>query len=479
VTTTQISRPLMPGGKSRSQKVASDHERTSIHLQITNVIRIKHVPRALADRIKNDLTLPNPAYEQAVKMGRYAGNIPQRLELWELDGPALTLPRGYGTTLLRHCRALGITPTVDERRVTLSAVTFDSQINLRPYQVGAVERLVQRIAGGLVAPCGAGKTTVGLEVIARIGQPALVLVHTRELAAQWIDRAVQFLRIPREEIGLIGDGKQSVGTRLTIGLVQTLAKRDLSDIRARFGLVLLDEAHHAPASTFQQVFGAFPARYRLWLSATPERADGLHPILYAVGGPVLHGIDRADLPTITPTLHVVETGFTACEDEYTALLTRLTQDERRNDLIVDAIAAHARGHHSLVLSERVEHVQTLRAMLEASMPTLRIATLTGQMAKRERASVMERVQAREIDVLFATQLAREGLDIAHLDQLFLACPKKAAGALEQECGRIMRPAQEKTAAAVWDFWDSGSPMLRKQFWARRETYGKLGMEVNT
>lgn len=474
MTTETLNPPLRTRGTIEASKTLS------IHLTIEHDIRIpvNSIPPPLLETIMADLTIPNPAYASAVRMGRYTGNIPQRLTMWAVEGDTLTLPRGYGQTLLKRCRTLGIQFVTDDRRLTLPSVTFESRIKLRPYQVLAVERLVQMLAGGLVAPCGSGKTTMALQIIARAGQPALVLVHTRELLLQWIERATQFLGIPSGEIGIIGAGKWTIGDRLTVGLVQTLAKRDLADIRERFGLVILDEAHHAPASTFQRVFAAFPARYRLWLSATPERQDGLHPILYAVAGPILHTIGRADLPAVTPAMQVVETDFTDCDDDYSALLTRLTQDTRRNRLIASTIAQNAPGHYSLVLSERVDHLEALQVMLADISPTLRAATLTGQMAKRERTRVMEDVTARKVDVLFATQLTREGLDIPHLDQLFMSCPKRAAAAVEQECGRIMRPAEGKAGATVWDFWDSGSPMLRGQFWRRRDVYRKLGMEVS-
>ncbi len=474
MTTETLNPPLRTRGAIEASKTLS------IHLTIGGDIRIplNSIPQPLLEIITADLTLDNPAYASAVRMGRYTGNIPQRLTMWALEEGILTVPRGYGQTLLKRCRTLGIQFVTDDRRLTLPPVTFESRIKLRPYQVLAVERLVQMLAGGLVAPCGSGKTTAGLKAIADVGQPALVIVATLELALQWIDRATQFLGIPREEIGLIGNGKRTIGTRLTVGLVQTLSKMDLTEIRERFGLVILDEAHHAPASTFQRVFAAFPAIYRLWLSATPERQDGLHPILYAVGGPILHTISRADLPTVTPVLRVIETDFTDCDDDYSALLTRLTQDERRNRLIVDAIAQNALGHYSLVLSERVDHLEVLHKMLADISPNLRAATLTGRMSKREREQTMAAIQAREIDVLFSTQLAREGLDIVHLDQLFMTCPKRAASAVEQEIGRIMRPAEGKAGATVWDFWDSGSPMPRGQFWRRRDVYRKLGMEVS-
>ena len=146
--------------------------------------------------------------------------------------------------------------------------------------------------------------------------------------------------------------------------------------------------------------------------------------------------------------------------------------------VVQAILKEAPGNYSLVLSERVEHLQILKAMLARAAPGLRTGILTGKVPKTNREKVMLDVQARRVDVLFATQLAREGLDVAHQNRLFLATPKRAAGALEQEIGRIMRPSVGKSNAFVYDFWDVHTPILKAQFWPRREIYRKLGMQFN-
>jgi len=91
---------------------------------------------------------------------------------------------------------------------------------------------------------------------------------------------------------------------------------------------------------------------------------------------------------------------------------------------------------------------------------------------------MEHVKTRQVDVLLATQLAREGLDVPHLDRLFLVSPKKALAATEQEIGRIRRPCDNKTDAIVFDFWDTGNPVFKSQFWKRRAVYEKLGITVD-
>ena len=130
-----------------------------------------------------------------------------------------------------------------------------------------------------------------------------------------------------------------------------------------------------------------------------------------------------------------------------------------------------------MLSDRIEHLLILDKMLKEKVPWLQVEVLTGRMNKRKRIEVMEQARNREIDVLLATQLAREGLDLPHLNRLFLCTPKRAAGATQQEIGRVMRPCEGKQDAIVFDFVDFNSPVLRAQYWRRQDVYRRLGMDI--
>lgn len=423
--------------------------------------------------LERELTLKNPAYEEAVKRSRRPYGIPEQIHLYKYKDGKMILNRGSIQTLRKYAKDVQIL----DKRLTLTPVSFDLQIELRPYQKIPVQKLVQATQGGLASPCGSGKTNMALAAIAQIKQPALVLVHTKELADQFRSRAVQVLGLSEDGIGYIGDGKYTVGERLTVGLVQTLSRRDLSDFVERFGCLVIDEAHRMPGKQFFEVVNQFPAKYRIWLSATPDRADGLTPMLTAAGGPIVHQIDQSEVPTLKPSVVIVETAFNSFESEYVRVLDALTKDNKRNRLIVETIMECAKGHYSLILSERVEHLEILYELLSETMPELRIEILTGRMSKKARTDVMQRALNKEIDILLSTMLAREGLDLPHLDRLFLVAPKKAQGALQQEVGRIQRPAVDKTDAVVFDFWDSRCGIIKNQLWARRELYQKLGASI--
>lgn len=451
-----------------------------IVIEIANDIKLNRseLSYEMVDQIVLDLTIDNPEYAKALRVNRSTSGIPKTIKLFSFDGDKLKLPRGYGRKLRQRLHEHRLSFEVVDKRLTLPAVDFGSRIQLREYQKPAVEALVKEKQGGVVAGCGSGKTMILLEAMARIRQPALWVCHTYELLNQTVERACQVFDISREEVGIIADGKVSVGNRLTLALIQTLSKTDLTKLTDKFGLVAVDEAHHLAARSFFYPIGQFQAMYRLWASATPERSDGLTEMVFAAGGEIVYTIKQHELPTITPQLVVVETTFDKHypADQYPKLISDLVSSKERNQTVVQTITAEASGNYSLVLSDRIEHLKTLHEMLRETMPNKSIDLLTGDMSKKSRDEVMKRVKERQVDILLATQLAREGLDIVHLNRLYLTTPKRAPGAVQQEVGRVMRPCLGKKDAVVYDFWDSRSPILKAQFWKRRDVYEKLGIK---
>lgn len=454
-----------------------------IVITISNDIRINinSLPQLLINTIIKNLTILNPMYLNAKRLGKYTGNIEKYITFYQVEGDLLILPRGYVRKLVFLLNKAGLEYIIDNKVITLPSVNVGSKIVPRSYQKPAIEAIVKGIQGGIVGGCGSGKTQIMLEAMARISQPSLWITHTQDLLKQVIDRACQCFDIKLEEIGVIANGKVSIGSRLTVALVQTLSKVDISEIADKFGAIFIDEGHHLATNQFYNTVGQFPARYRIWCTATPERGDGLSEIIFLTGGEILHTIDDNELPTISPELVIVDTEYNGNvnPDDYPGMLTTLINNTDRNNLIVDVIANEAPGHYSLVLSDRIAHLDILKDMLTKRLPGMQIEILTGTgMTTQERTSLMERAKAGQIDILLATKLAREGLDLPNLDRLFLVTPKKNSLTIEQEVGRIRRPCANKQDAIVYDFWDTQNPILKVQFWTRKKAYEKIGMIVD-
>ncbi len=419
---------------------------------------------ALRRAIGYALTVENPAYREAEEHGRSTRDLDSELRYYrQADDGALVVPHGAGDIVRALCKEHGVGYTVAHETVVAEPVTFDERVTLSPAQERAVGEMLARRTGVLCAPAGSGKTVMAMVMIARRHQPALIIVHTRELAHQAIARAVAVLGLDEAEIGLIGDGQCRVGTRLTVGLVQSLA-RGIPPALLGVAFVLVDECHHAPAMQMAAVVSQFPARYIAGLTATSYRRDRLDRVIHFYLGDTRATIDAADLADrlVHPRVVKRETGLRPEGDTFTEIVGQLVADRARNRLIVgDVVRGVKVGRRCLVLSDRVEHVEELTRLLKAE--GVAAAALHGRLGKKVRAQVVEDLAAGVLDVAVATgSLIGEGFDCPRLDTLFLATPVSFRGRVVQYIGRVSRSAPGKTDAIVMDYCDD-HPMLWSTF----------------
>jgi superfamily II DNA or RNA helicase len=271
---------------------------------------------------------------------------------------------------------------------------------------------------------------------------------------------------------------------VTVGMVQSLRKPLYSAFVKQWGLVLLDEAHHAPAYTFKQLLNQFPAKYRYGLTATPNRRDGLSFVLYAVLGPTIYRIAKEGLfesgEIMKPTIRVVDTNlFNPLITDYRELLQTVVMDTARNAMILRYILHEAEaGHFCLVLSNRINHATWLYKNFSMIRADIRSECLTSRATKERRAEVIRQMGEGKIRALFATQLADEGLDLRRLDRLFLTCPVRSVNKVSQQIGRIMRTFPGKKDAVVYDFRDQLCSLAGSQFHTRlRQVYEPSSYQV--
>lgn len=446
-----------------------------IHISDSIRLELRDVPDELHSVLTSVLTIDNPEYLKAVKYGFSGYNLDRIIKLYKFKEESIVMPRGMAKTILRYAKTHSIPVTLVDKRILLPKVHFESYIKLRDYQESALAEVLKNTQGFLVAPCGSGKTVMMIETMTRIKQPTLFIVHQKELMEQIINTAVALTDIKRDEIGIIGAGKKSIGERMTVATIQSLNRVDIKEYVDQFGAVFIDEAHHLAAKSFYEVISQFKGCYRFAVSATPQRADGLTDMVFACTGGILYEIKQSSVPTIIPSLKTVKTSFNSHLKEHRDIVKKLITNKERNELIVNQIQQEAAGNYSLVLSDRLEHLNILKPMLETALPGLRIEILTGKLPKAKRKELMEESRNKKIDVLLATQLAREGLDIPHLNRLFLTYPKKSPASVQQEVGRIMRPSEGKENAVVFDFIDNNG-ILHSQFRQRRAVYKQIGME---
>ncbi len=444
---------------------------------------IRFNPREMHPRVVEhllrDLSFPNPEYISRVRYGRWVGATPEEISLLEEQDGLATVPRGAVALVREALRAAGQELAFVDRRTVCPEVHYDFRFELRSYQERAVMALVNRAQGCAIVPCGGGKTVIGAAAIARTGQPALILVHTHDLVEQWSTTVTDALGL---DAGIVAGGRFEL-RQITVATVQSLITLDDSaraDLGARFGTVILDEAHHAPANVFREVLSWLPGKYRFGLTATPERSDGLTPMLHLCIGPELFRIDHQQLVgaghLVVPRVVPVSTGATTDAETHAAIVGDLASDPDRNRLIVELVAREARaGCSVLVLSGRVDHCQRLAKLITAA--GTEAVALTSKVAKHKRTGILDRFRDGSLKVVCATSLADEGLDISRLERLVLATPARAEGRTIQRLGRLMRPHPGKRTPVLYDLVDD-IPLARRQFAARKRAYRKvLGTEA--
>ena len=386
----------------------------------------------------------------------------------------VALPRGLWPKVRD---VVGNSP-VKDLRFAGPPLDFRWRGELRPEQAQAAWRLHAEGGGILLAWPGAGKTNLGLGMVAAWRQPCLWVVHTAALAAQALQRAHELFALGGGAFGLVGDGKCSWGTHLTVALVQTLAQGGYPE-EARIGTVVVDECHHAPAMNVAKVLSRLPARYRLGLTATPERSDGLGELMVALLGPAVVEIAPKKLVergrVVLPEVKVVLTKFSCAQVPWPRLQRARARNRERNALVVRLARDEAgAGHRMLILTELVSHARLLAGAIER-LGVAAVALVGGTMpADRERALA---AAADGRVVLVATKLADEGLDLPALDRLVLACPGKSAGRLTQQIGRIARAWEGKEDALVYDVADPLVAVLASQLRLRLAAYRAMGLRV--
>jgi len=425
-------------------------------LTVASECTLANAPEQVIKFLKKKLTLPNPKYQAAMKYSRWGvgKKFPQHLYFYRERKAGLIMPRGVARDVVLACLDLcGTQPEIIDKRRLLPKVSFKFKGQLRDYQQMAVDDILSRDFGVLEAGTGSGKTVMALRAITLRSQPALVIVHTKELLYQWAAKIKEFLGI---EAGMIGDGCYSINP-VTVAIVNS-ARKHLDELPALFGHILVDECHRVPASLFTDVITSFDAQYSLGLSATAYRRDeALTKLIYFYLGNRVHQVDSHELQErgaiLKPKIIFRPTSFTYnYRDDYAAMLSCLTLDDDRNKLIADDVIRESKsGRTILVVSDRVEHCERLVELLKKRNGNP--AILTGRVNTEERAKIVAGLRDNKIKILVATvQLIGEGFDAPGLASLFLATPIKFSGRVLQTIGRILRPEKDKKAI-VYDYLD--------------------------
>lgn len=316
---------------------------------------------------------------------------------------------------------------------------------------------------------GWGKSYTALWIAWKLGQKALVITHSTTLRDQWIgDIEALFGRKP----GVIGSGKMDFEDHfIVVANTQTLVKH-VDKVKKEFGLVILDECHHVPASSFSNILDGMHARYRLGLSGTLIRKDGKQVVFPDYFG--THIVKPPQSNTLTPTIKLVRTNIGLVPDiTWAERITKLVEDKDYQNFVAALAKGHmAKGHKVLVIADRVEFLKTISELVGP-----RMGLVTGQLGDRD--IVKQQILDGELDgICGSRQIFAEGISINPLSCVILAVPINNDSLLEQIIGRIQRMHPNKLNPLVLDLQFTGWAD-RKQNESRIGLYLRKGWEIIT
>lgn len=450
-------------------------------VNVSNVITITEPSLNLLAWCKRNLRIDNPEYTKKSRMGFWLGNTADKIDLYEMRGDVLILPFG----LLRS-----IPYEIIEKAkftadfVPIKQVDFKANIPLYNYQEEAVQAMLKAKYGILQSPAGSGKTQMGIAIAARLNRPTLWLCHTLDLVKQSKQRAEQY--ISKDMIGTITGGKVNIGKCITFATIQTMCKLDLEQYKNEWDCIITDEVHRVSGTPtaitqYQKVLNSLAARHKYGLSATVHRADGMIKATCALVGDVVHSVTATEVSDkimqvgvhpISTNVHMSKKALnTDGTLNYAKLITYLTEDTERNQLIVNTIEKRP----SLILSDRLNHIELLMNLLPDDMKQYAVmisSKMTSKKAKQQREQAIEDMRNGKKKYLFATySLAKEGLDIPCLECLYLTTPQKDYAIVTQCIGRIARTYEGKVNPVAYDFVDNIGYLV-KSYKKRCTTYKK-------
>ena len=449
------------------------NRKLSISLNNTIKLSRKGLTQTLTHFLKEELNFANSEFFIKKKSGRNTFETARFFKLIEESENEIFIPRGFIGKLLRFCKESQIEfEFIDERKLKPS-IPFAFNAALRNHQLGVIETVSKKDYGVIVAPPGSGKTVIGLKIIADKRQPALIIVHRKQLLEQWTERIEAFLGIPKIDIGVIGQGKSKIGKQITVATIQSLPKQ-IESVQNQFGTIIVDECHHVPAETFRNTIEKLQTYYLYGLTATPFRKYSDGKIIFTHLGEIITNIQPTEIENYKHAKIIIrntelDVPYNSKIDNFESLSKILVHDTARNKLILEDVKTELnQGKKAVIITERKEHIDTLYLFLKHSYEAI---TLSGEDSETSKKAKWKTLQEGNFQVLITTgQYFGEGTDLQNISCLFLVYPFSFEGKLIQYIGRVQRSEINPT---IYDYRDYKIDYLNRLFLKRNTYYRKI------
>lgn len=492
-------KPWRKNDRFRKDDVVGD-----LHLSLANGIYVDTLnlmPR-IQNQIRSMAAFDNPVYYKNKRLG-YSNyyNFSSVYLGKDIDG-YIRIPRGLLEELKKKCETAGIKYDISDERDKGRPLRVSFKGDLRMQQTLAAHDLLSYDNGILSAATAFGKTVVCSYLIAERKVNTLILVQNKELLNQWVNELDRFLdidevpptyttktgRIKKRDsvIGVLHGSKKALTGIVDIAMIGSLYNKDgQSDVIDSYGMVIMDECHHAAATQSVSILEKVNARYVYGVSATPKRNDDLEKINYMLIGPIRHSFTAKERALEQGIGHYVYPRFTRVRNiiydgDINRVYGEISKNTDRNEQIVaDVINCISEGRTPVILTRFKSHAEYFYEKIKESAD--HVFLLYGGNSDKVNADSIERMKAvprNESIILIATdKKIGEGFNYPRLDTLILASPVSAPNLVEQYAGRLNRDYEGKKDVIVYDYVDSHIGVLSNMYTKRLKTYKKIGYQV--
>ena len=341
-----------------------------------------------------------------------------------------------------------------------------ANLELKEHQIAALKSLEDMRSNSetialLYHATGTSKTVTAVMDAKRCGGRTLFLAHTQEL----VNQATETFRKlwPSVTVGRYMESMKQPNAHVVCGSMQSVALHLDSFRDNAFDYLIVDEAHHAAADTYQKVLSYFKPAFTLGLTATPERTDD-NKVILDIFKNTAHKLDiqtAVEIGELVPircirihtNIDLTKVRFNSAQYNIRDLEGKIYVPER-NRLIVDTWLQYVRGKRTVVFCASVKHAQQIAELFREA--GIRAASVSGGMKQSERKEFQDKFVTREIQVLCACDLLNEGWECPEIEVLFMARPTMSKVLYTQQLGRRMRLYEGKESLMVFDFVDNAS-----------------------
>lgn len=367
------------------------------------------------------------------------GLVKRSRKILEQYGPVVLMDqRQMPSKMYGHWRTHDFTPFADQSEI--------------------IKKAIDRQRGIIQAPTGFGKTELIAMLTAELGRKTLILIHRETIFKQLVQRIHARLKVP---VGTIGGGVFEPDV-VTVAMLQTVTQPRYEEFLKQFPVIIADECHHISADTFYKVMMTCSnAFFRYGFSATPWRDSGDDLYIEAALGGYLCKISPSQLieknRLTKPYIYFIHNPAIPAFNKLSwqkQYVKCIVQNDFRNGMILAAAyEMWKRKKTVLIAVTQINHGKRLEKIFEVMYPTMRIRFIQGENESREKQKALKDINDHKLDIIIATSVFGEGIDIPNLDCIINGKGQESRVDVFQLIGRMLRKTKTKDRAYFVDFYD--------------------------